>query len=73
MKITAKPGLDKVLAIENIFISLHFQFIFMKSSPSTKKAFVWKNKAGVEWELTLTKVEKNGGVLVFKVGKYFEP
>ena len=26
VKITAKPGLDKVLAIENIFISFHFQF-----------------------------------------------
>jgi len=43
VKITAKPGLDKV--------------------------FVWKNKAGVEWELTLIKVEKNGNVLVFQVGE----
>ena len=26
VKITARPGLDKVLAVENIFISFHFQF-----------------------------------------------
>ena len=35
--------------------------------------FIWKNKAGVEWELGLTKVEEKGDVLVFKVGELVEP
>jgi len=45
VKITAKPGSDKV--------------------------FIWKNKAGVAWELILTNMEENFGVLllVFKVGE----
>ena len=33
------------------------------------KVFTWKNKAGIEWELALTKVEKGGKVLVFKVSQ----
>ena len=36
---------------------------------SLNKVFTWKNKAGIEWELALTKVEKGGKVLVFKVSQ----
>ena len=61
VSISAKPGLDKV-SNERTSSSLFSIFIL-------DKVFTWKNKAGIEWELALTKVEKGGKVLVFKVSQ----
>ena len=46
------------------------KYLHLSSLFSTlNKVFTWKNKAGIEWELALTKVEKGGKVLVFKVSQ----
>ena len=73
VKITAQPGSDKVLSFFNTHLhsTSHFPFQYFSSSP--EKVFLWKNKAGVEWELVLIdeKETENGvPMLVFKVGHY---
>merc|ERR1711962_854331 len=44
-------------------------FVKITAKPGSDKVFIWKNKAGVTWELILTNMEENFGVLVFKVGE----
>merc|ERR1712193_244742 len=46
-----------------------WHFVKITAKPGSDKVFIWKNKAGVEWELILTNMEENDGVLVFKVGE----
>merc|ERR1711962_160012 len=49
-----------------------WHFVKITAKPgSDDKVFIWKNKAGVTWELILTNMEENFGVLllVFKVGE----
>merc|ERR1711872_1089727 len=46
-----------------------WHFVKITVKPGSDKVFIWKNKAGVEWELILTNMEENDGVLVFKVGE----
>merc|ERR1711872_643111 len=46
-----------------------WRFVKITAKPGSDKVFIWKNKAGVEWELILTNMEENDGVLVFKVGE----
>merc|ERR1711973_1086854 len=48
--------------------SNEWHFVKIIAKPGSDKVFIWKNKAGVEWELILTNMEENDGVLVFKVG-----
>merc|ERR1711973_774179 len=45
-----------------------WHFVKITAKPGSDKVFIWKNKAGVAWELILTNMEENDGVLVFKVG-----
>merc|ERR1739845_223515 len=45
-----------------------WHFVKITAKPGSDKVFIWKNKAGVEWELILTNME-NDGVVVFKVGE----
>merc|ERR1711872_364093 len=49
--------------------SNEWHFVKITAKPGSDKVFIWKNKAGVEWELILTNMEENDGVLVFKVGE----
>ena len=76
VKITAKPGSDKVFTIDREYVYLNLRVCsnlhFHYSPSSSAKVFIWKNKAGVEWELILTNMEENDGVLVFKVGRFVE-
>merc|ERR1711928_102771 len=44
-------------------------FVKITAKSGSDKVFTWKNKAGVTWELILTNMEGNDGVLVFKVGE----
>merc|ERR1711928_226130 len=48
-----------------------WHFVKITAKPGSDKVFIWKNKAGVAWELILTSMEENFGVLllVFKVGE----
>merc|ERR1712147_15560 len=46
-----------------------WHFVKITAKPGSDKVFIWKNKAGVTWELILTNMEENDGVLVFKVGE----
>merc|ERR1719513_382075 len=46
-----------------------WHFVKITAKPGSDKVFIWKNKAGVAWELILTNMEENDGVLVFKVGE----
>merc|ERR1711872_348068 len=46
-----------------------WHFVKITAKPGSDKVFIWKNKAGVEWELILTNMEENDRVLVFKVGE----
>merc|ERR1712126_26563 len=46
-----------------------WHFVKITAKPGSDKVFIWKNKAGVTWELILTNMEENFGVLVFKVGE----
>merc|ERR1712055_311848 len=46
-----------------------WHFVKITAKPGSDKVFIWKNKAGVAWELILTNMEENNGVLVFKVGE----
>merc|ERR1712055_366142 len=49
-----------------------WHFVKITAKPgSDDKVFIWKNKAGVTWELILTNMEENFAVLllVFKVGE----
>merc|ERR1711928_49926 len=48
-----------------------WHFVKITAKPGSDKVFIWKNKAGVAWELILTNMEENFGVLllVFKVGE----
>merc|ERR1711872_906362 len=46
-----------------------WHFVKITAKPGSDKVFIWKNKAGVAWELVLTNMEENDGVLVFKVGE----
>merc|ERR1711872_761570 len=46
-----------------------WHFVKITAKPGSDKVFIWKNKAGVAWELILTNTEENDGVLVFKVGE----
>merc|ERR1712180_234774 len=47
-----------------------WHFVRITAKPGSDKVFIWKNKAGVAWELILTSnMEENDGVLVFKVGE----
>merc|ERR1712116_40406 len=48
-----------------------WHFVKITAKPGSDKVFIWKNKAGVAWELNLTNMEENFGVLllVFKVGE----
>merc|ERR1711962_858203 len=47
-----------------------WHFVKITAKPGSDKVFIWKNKAGVAWELILTSnMEENDGVLVFKVGE----
>merc|ERR1711973_90987 len=46
-----------------------WHFVKITAKPGSDKVFIWKNKAGVAWELILTNIEENDGVLVFKVGQ----
>jgi len=46
-----------------------WHFVKITAKPNSDKVFIWKNKAGVAWELILTNMEENDGVLVFKVGE----
>merc|ERR1712243_180769 len=45
-----------------------WHFVKITAKPGSDKVFIWKNKAGVTWELILTNME-NDGVVVFKVGE----
>merc|ERR1712126_139402 len=45
-----------------------WHFVKINAKPGSDKVFIWKNKAGVTWELILTNME-NDGVVVFKVGE----
>merc|ERR1712243_349447 len=44
-----------------------WHFVKITVKPGSDKVFIWKNKAGVAWELILSNMEENDGVLVFKV------
>merc|ERR1711928_13669 len=48
-----------------------WHYVKITAKPGSDKVFTWKNKAGVTWELILTNMEENFGVLllVFKVGE----
>merc|ERR1712013_481739 len=46
-----------------------WHFVKITAKPGSDKVFIWKNKAGVAWELILTNMGENDGVLVFKVGE----
>merc|ERR1712168_1021622 len=48
-----------------------WHFVKITAKPGSDKVFIWKNKAGVTWELILTNMEESDGVLllVFKVGE----
>merc|ERR1711962_1566357 len=48
-----------------------WHFVKITAKPGSDKVFIWKNKAGVTWELILTNMEENFGVLllVFEVGE----
>merc|ERR1711928_120348 len=48
-----------------------WHLVKITAKPGSDKVFIWKNKAGVTWELILTNMEENFGVLllVFKVGE----
>merc|ERR1711973_743282 len=46
-----------------------WHFVKITAKPDSDKVFIWKNKAGVAWELFLTNMEENDRVLVFKVGE----
>merc|ERR1711962_903801 len=46
-----------------------WHFVKITAKPGSDKVFIWKNKAGVEWELILTNMEENSGMLAFKVGE----
>merc|ERR1711962_1136187 len=46
-----------------------WHFVKITAKPGSDKVFIWKNKAGVAWELILTDMEENDRVLVFKVGE----
>merc|ERR1711928_93766 len=47
-----------------------WHFVKITAKPGSDKVFIWKNKAGVAWELILTSVEEYGvWRLVFKVGE----
>merc|ERR1719167_1849062 len=48
-----------------------WHFVKITAKPGSDKVFIWKNEAGVTWELILTNMEENFGVLllVFKVGE----
>merc|ERR1719495_1942706 len=47
-----------------------WHFVKITAKPGSDKVFIWKNKAGVAWELILTNMEENFGLLlVFKVGE----
>merc|ERR1719474_98719 len=46
-----------------------WHFVKITAKPGSEKVFIWKNKAGVTWELILTSMEENDGVVVFKVGE----
>merc|ERR1711973_743233 len=46
-----------------------WHFVKITAKPGSDKVFIWKNKAGVEWELILTNMEENDGMLAFKVGE----
>merc|ERR1711973_166566 len=45
-----------------------WHFVKITAKPGSDKVFIWKNKAGVTWELILTNME-NDGVVVFEVGE----
>merc|ERR1711973_147974 len=45
-----------------------WHFVKITAKPGSDKVFIWKNKAGVAWDLILTNME-NDGVVVFKVGE----
>merc|ERR1711872_1098387 len=45
-----------------------WHFVKITAKPGSDKVFIWKNKAGVTWELILTNME-NDGVVVLKVGE----
>merc|ERR1711962_1801245 len=49
--------------------SNEWHFVKITAKPGSDKVFIWKNKAGVEWELILTNMEENDGMLAFKVGE----
>merc|ERR1711872_757368 len=49
--------------------SNEWHFVKITAKPGSDKGFIWKNKAGVEWELILTNMEENDGMLAFKVGE----
>merc|ERR1712180_528483 len=46
-----------------------WHYVKITAKPGSDRVFIWKNKAGVAWELILTNMEENDGVLVFKVGE----
>merc|ERR1711973_162320 len=46
-----------------------WHFVKITAKPGSDKVFIWKNKAGVAWDLILTNMEENDGELVFKVGE----
>merc|ERR1711962_803840 len=47
-----------------------WHFVKITAQPGSDKVFIWKNKAGVTWELILTSMEEYGvWRLVFKVGE----
>merc|ERR1711962_1181737 len=46
-----------------------WHFVKITAQPGSDKVLIWKNKAGVAWELILTDMEENDRVLVFKVGE----
>merc|ERR1711971_482759 len=45
-----------------------WHYASISSSVGAENSFTWKNKAGIEWELTFIG-EESSGVLMFKVGK----
>merc|ERR1711962_1318810 len=48
-----------------------WHYVKITAKPGSDRVFIWKNKAGVAWELILTNMEENFGVLllVFEVGE----
>merc|ERR1712180_314576 len=48
-----------------------WHYVKITAKPGSDRVFIWKNKAGVAWELILNNMEENFGVLllVFKVGE----